>query len=436
MSDPLAERYRRIPYPALIHDLAHPAALAAVARLYGLSPADPAGARILELGCCRGDNLMSIAASLPGARCLGIDLVDDAIAAARRTAAERGLRNLRFEAGDLREIDLGGERFDYIIAYGLFTWVPEAVEERLLALCREHLSPAGIATIAFNVLPGCAWRQALRQLLLLEGLADADDEADSDARATAARRVLGVFERALPGLDSLPHTAALAQTVAALQGKPPALLAHDEGSPCYEPLYFLELIERAGEHGLAYVADADLRTDWLEDYPNGVREALAAAAMPRLKALQYADYLTNRGARRAILTCAEHAGRVLAAPDAGALAELCARSLLVPDPNARPRLPGGVVWHVPNATEPGMDKRLEVAEPLANAALARLQQADGGGPHLAAVLEEAARALGRAPPEPGERAAFAALVLRLAARHQVRLSYAPWPRGCGQQIGV
>ena len=58
-----------------------------------------------------------------------------------------GLTNVRLEHLDL--MDLGAEfgQFDYIVAHGLYSWVPEPVRERLLEICRRNLAPGGVRAL-------------------------------------------------------------------------------------------------------------------------------------------------------------------------------------------------------------------------------------------------------------------------------------------------
>ena len=72
--------YAEIPYDSLpIHDT-HPERLDALGYLFGLSPADPAGCRVLELGCASGGNLVPMAYYLSQSQFLGIDLYANQIA--------------------------------------------------------------------------------------------------------------------------------------------------------------------------------------------------------------------------------------------------------------------------------------------------------------------------------------------------------------------
>ena len=54
-------RYSNFPYAQT-----HPDRLATVAILHGLEPPDPFHARVLEIGCGAGGNLMAMAAATPG----------------------------------------------------------------------------------------------------------------------------------------------------------------------------------------------------------------------------------------------------------------------------------------------------------------------------------------------------------------------------------
>src|SRR4051794_41840026 len=62
-------RYSNYPYGQT-----HPDRLATVAILYGLHPPDPFTARVLEIGCGAGGNLIAMATATPGIRALGFDL--------------------------------------------------------------------------------------------------------------------------------------------------------------------------------------------------------------------------------------------------------------------------------------------------------------------------------------------------------------------------
>ena len=161
----MATAYDEIPYANLPFAQTRPAVLATVATLHGLTPPDPREARVLELGCGAGANLAGIAAADPGVRAVGVDLAPTAVEVAQATAAAAGLENVTFDVGDvlaLTEGELG--EFDYVIVHGLYAWAPEHVREAVLAACRSHLSPDGIAYLSYTAHPGGHMRQMLREM--------------------------------------------------------------------------------------------------------------------------------------------------------------------------------------------------------------------------------------------------------------------------------
>jgi hypothetical protein len=66
--------YEVLPYPSMPFAYTQPAHLAALATLFGVSTAAATQARVLELGCASGGNLIPLAARFPHARFFGVDL--------------------------------------------------------------------------------------------------------------------------------------------------------------------------------------------------------------------------------------------------------------------------------------------------------------------------------------------------------------------------
>ena len=148
-----AEAYSRVPYPGLAFPQTHPDRLALLATLHGLDPAPPDAARVLEVGCADGLNLVAMAGHAPGLHAAGFDLVDPALG--RQAAAELGLANVELEQGDLLDARDRGE-FDYVVAHGVYGWVPAPARDALMALIARALAPHGVAFVSYNALPGRA----------------------------------------------------------------------------------------------------------------------------------------------------------------------------------------------------------------------------------------------------------------------------------------
>jgi SAM-dependent methyltransferase len=159
-----AADYSLLPYPAMPVTLSEPQHLAALAILFGLDPPDVERASVLELGCASGGNIVPLAARFPRASFCGIDLSQRHIDDGGKRIAELALENISLEQGDLTALDPAGQRFDYVICHGVFSWVPRAAQDAIFRICRQVLAPNGMATISYNVLPGWHLRMVIRDL--------------------------------------------------------------------------------------------------------------------------------------------------------------------------------------------------------------------------------------------------------------------------------
>lgn len=240
--------YDELPYDSLPLPETQPDFLAAVARLHGFDAPDPAHARILELGCAQGGNLIPLAWRWPHAQCVGVELSRVQADAGAAFIQSLGLPNVRIMHGDLAALpdDLGN--FDYIIAHGVFSWVPPAVQQALLDVCRRHLSPQGLAYISFNVTAGWTALQPLRDALL----ARSASESSAPQRYAAARRVLD--ELSAEWTDPV-----LLKEIAYLQTAAPSYLFHEYLADHNAPMSFGEFSAQLDVHGLRYVGEAGPR---------------------------------------------------------------------------------------------------------------------------------------------------------------------------------
>lgn len=298
----IAETYDRAPYPEQAYEFTHPGHLGAIARLFGVDAASAATARVCEIGCARGTNLLWMASHLPEAEFLGLDFSAVQIDAARAAAKAQGFRNVAFERADLLDFDPGSREFDYIVAHGFLSWVPDPVKQALLEFCRAHLAERGIAFISYNCYPGWQVNEGLRMLAQLEQDSLADPSADPGA---GLERVLRVFERARSAYFQAAHGALLDGEVRVLRAKPRGFTIHDDIGPVNDPCYFLQFVEWARECSLRYLADADFLNDWPDAWPEALRKTLHEEGCDRLRAQQYLDFVVHRRFRQSLLCRAD-----------------------------------------------------------------------------------------------------------------------------------
>lgn len=244
-------RYDAVEYPAGLYPTTHPGHLAAIARLHGLTAPDPHTARVLEIAGGDGVNLIAMAAGLPDARFMSFDLSPRAVARGASLVRAADLANVTIETTDLLEAaeQLEGP-FDYVIAHGLYAWVPEPVRAAALRLMGRVLSPEGVGLVSYNAMPGGHLRMAIRDMLL-HGLAGVEDPAD---RVTRARELLLRF--AAPQEYDRPLLAAMREVAGPMARKTAGSLFHDELGDCFAPQSLAEVVAAANEHGLAFLNDA------------------------------------------------------------------------------------------------------------------------------------------------------------------------------------
>jgi cyclopropane fatty-acyl-phospholipid synthase-like methyltransferase len=142
-SEPIT--YDEVPYESLPIPGTHPDRMSTVARLPGIDVAAVEASRVLELGCAGGGNLIPMAIGLPRAQFTGVDLSPVQVADGDTLIRALHLSNVKLIAANVMDIDEHFGEFDYIIAHGIYSWVPNSVQEKILEICKRNLAPRGVA---------------------------------------------------------------------------------------------------------------------------------------------------------------------------------------------------------------------------------------------------------------------------------------------------
>lgn len=294
------EAYDTVLYPGFTYPDAHPGQMAVMALLYGLEPAQVETCRVLEIGCNEGANIVPMAYAIPGAEFVGFDLAGLPIAYGQERIAELGLRNIRLFQADL--MDVGGDlgQFDYIIAHGIYAWVPEAVRDRVMAICKEHLAPNGVAFISYNARPGGHIREMMRELMQLR----AKDFADPKQKVDQSLELVQALVEARPENDAFRRI--IEDQAKRMQKGRMAAIYHDELNPTYYPLYFSDFVAHARQHGLQYLTEAVLPPPIDPCFNPALQQVIkAAAGNDLIKQEQMLDFTRMRMFRETLLCHAE-----------------------------------------------------------------------------------------------------------------------------------
>ena len=274
-SSPLQDR---IHYPGGAWEHSHPDRIAANARMYGMAPAPVEGARVLELGCGAGRNLVPMACVLPEARFLGIELAARPVGIGRGLAAALALSNVELRQGDVLDLPADLGEFDYIIAHGVYSWVPAPVRDALMAAFARHLAPEGVAYLNFNALPGGHLRGLARDMMRFRLAAFDDPEAHGE---DAVRFVRTVAE-AQP--EGSPYRRILEEELDRLEGNPAGVLFHDDLAPDHQAFQFRHVAGHAARHGLQYLCEARPADVHPGRYPAAIRAAWRRTGGDRIAA--------------------------------------------------------------------------------------------------------------------------------------------------------
>ncbi len=316
--DQVRAEYDEVPYESHAFPQTAPGHLAAIAHLFGLDAPDVRTARVLEIGCSTGGNLIPFAAWHPDATVVGIDLSDVQIDLGRELVDELGLANMHLVQGDIAAADLSGlGKFDFIICHGVYSWVPVNVQEAILAAFRALLTPEGVAFVSYNVYPGWKGKEIVRDAMLLRS----GGRQNAGEKLSYARGMIDFIAEVAP-----PDTV-LARAVADFRAD--ATNARDDyvlhefletfNSPCY----FLEFGERAEPHGLGYLGDAAPHLMFAGNYGDNIAEPLLKeCGHSQILVEQYLDFFVNRAFRQTLLVHGERGAQVRYDVDRGRFGRL------------------------------------------------------------------------------------------------------------------
>lgn len=406
-----ANAYDSVHYTTAAFPQTHPERLAVMATLFGMDPPNIEHCRVLELACGDGGNLIPMAYGLPSSEFVGVDLAAKPVAIGQERATRAALKNIRLQQADL--MDVGGElgEFDYIIAHGVYAWVSEPVQQKILSICRGNLSPNGIAFVSYNTNPAGQLRQIMRELIQFH---ETQSAGDGDRVKQARQVVACILQAAEPGSA---WKSLLENEFEKNFKRDDNFVYHDDLTECFSPLSLVEFVQRAADAGLQYLSEAefsDLSPPQLSAEADAALNSLASGDAMAYR--QYLDYAQFRRFRRTLLC---HAGVPLRRD--GIPQRL--RNVLVASPmRSSPNQPDGTVEFL-DSRGPGA---IKTNNPLLIAAVRRLERVWPRAERLedfqAAVLHPIPEAL-----RPEVAAELAKTMLQLAANNLVdfRLYHIP-----------
>ncbi len=273
----------------------HPELMYTMGKLFGLNPMHFKNCRVLELGCAAGGNILPLAYNFRDAEFVGVDLSVKQIEQGLEQIRDLGLTNISLLHKSIMDIDSSYGKFDYIITHGVFSWVPKDVQNKMLAICRDNLTPNGIAYISYNTLPGWNMVKSIRELMLYH----CQNFETHKQKVDQARLILKFMVDSLEGQNN-PYANFLKSEVDLLSQHGDHYLLHEHLEQENNPMYFYEFMEKAASHDLAYLSDTQLSSMFAHNLPEKVSAQMGSITdIVRLN--QYMDFIRNQRFRCTLL---------------------------------------------------------------------------------------------------------------------------------------
>ncbi|MEP6827751.1 MAG: class I SAM-dependent methyltransferase [Aestuariivirga sp.] len=248
----VAQSYDTMPYVSVGVKQSQPNRLAAIAQIFGLAAKPLAQARVLEIGCAEGGNILPLALRFPKAEFVGIDISPVQIERGQQQAKALGVNNLDLHCRSVTDLNPALVQFDFIICHGIYSWVERPVQDAIFGALKSHLAPQGIGFVSYNVLPGWRMKQPFRDAahaLLPQGLALPE-------KARAATELLSFL--AAHSDASSGYGLALREVQGRLTQTRTDYVAHEYLEDANTPCTLTAFLQRASSAGLAYLGDAEI----------------------------------------------------------------------------------------------------------------------------------------------------------------------------------
>ncbi len=324
MSEP--NSYDDLPYESFPFAQSHPARMSGMAKLFGLPAPDLAHARVLELGCSFGGNLLPMALHYPSAQFTGVDLSQVHINYANQIRDELGVKNVTFRQANILELAKESAQYDYIITHGVYSWIPPDVQSAMLELYGRQLSPNGVGYISYNVYPGWKMREVVREMMLFH----VGHLKEKTTKLAQARAILQ-YAAKLHENNQAAFGRLLAEEANLLMRCSDSYIYHEHLEPNNRPCYFHEFVAASAKYGLSYLGESSL-SDMLPDRhgPDLANTARQISDGNIIACEQYVDLLTNRAFRQTLLIRADRSPFVQRALSANSYRDLHISAQLKP----------------------------------------------------------------------------------------------------------
>lgn len=257
------------------------------------APASGRPFRYCELGCGKGVTTLILAALHPACEFHACDINPTHIEHAEGLRRTAGLTNVQFHLLSIEQMLASNlPSFDFIVAHGLYSWVPDPVRAQIRDFARVRLEPGGLLFLSYNAMPGWAQLQPIRTMLRTYA---SHVPGDSLTKAKAA---FGYARRLADGeagfFRSSPTARAHLDEIAKFDIR---YVAHEYLTPHGDPFWFADIEAAMHGSGLAYAGSLTPADNYPElMVPPNLADPLATASRTTFE--MHHDFVANTAFRR------------------------------------------------------------------------------------------------------------------------------------------
>jgi hypothetical protein len=204
-----------------------------------------------------------------------------------------GVANLHLHEASVSQLagrDL--PQFDYITLHGVYSWVEDVVREQIVEFARTRLKPGGLLMLTYNVMPGWAHAQPIRQMMQAYAASFPGDSLDK-ARG-AFRYVSFLAEQGAAYFRRLP---AAAEHLKDMARRDIRYIAHEYLTPNGDSFYFSQVEARMRAAGLAFAGNMAPADNYVPLMVPPEFQALLGEAPSRALREAHRDFIANTSFR-------------------------------------------------------------------------------------------------------------------------------------------
>ncbi len=215
-------------------------------------PGDPF--RYIDLGCGFGITAILLAAAYPNAEFIGADANPGHIETACLIAEKAGISNITFHCATFDDpVFTEMPAADYVVATGVYTWVPEEARKSLIDLYARLVRKGGAAAISYNMMRG--WLPILPvQHLLAEAAAEAQT-LDKAGQFDLGRRLVAAVR---DSTNASVFEDGVAQFETMLEKTPENYWVHEFLAPGWNPVWSADLAREMARADCTYAGWLDM----------------------------------------------------------------------------------------------------------------------------------------------------------------------------------